>query len=102
MSREREGVSALIAWVERSETREQRIRERRLPDFAPLNPGYRRRSRGRPKSRPAKRLQHPLLRLRRLGVISIFRLILERLCQHRQKLFERRVVVAVDGGVGDR
>jgi hypothetical protein len=30
----------MVAWVERSETRERRARLAIVPDFAPLDPGY--------------------------------------------------------------
>src|SRR6185295_17936904 len=52
-------------------------------------------------SRPAERLQHPLLRQRRLGIGRVGRLILVRLRQHRQQFLEWRVIV-VDGGGNHR
>ena len=81
LSRERERMSNVVARIEHSE-----IREQPAPDFTSFNPGYAigaTRARGRRRSRPAERLQHALLRLRRLGIGRVRRLVVERFCQHR-------------------
>lgn len=61
--------------------------------FAPRNDG------ARSSSRPAERLQHALIRQRRVGIGGEIGLVLVWLCQHRDQLLERRIIVVFHGGL---
>src|SRR6266568_5053545 len=50
-------------------------------------------------SSPAERLQHALIRQRRIGVGGVVGLVLVGLGQHLHQFLERCVVVVVDGGL---